>query len=49
MESSVFTYFFAIGAGLASGIGVVVLAGYWLLNKIKRGGSKNVRNTSIPK
>ena len=48
MESSVFTYFFAIGSGLASGIGVIALCGYWLLNKIK-GGKKHVRNHAATK
>lgn len=40
MEGSVFTYFFAIGSGLALGIGWVVALGYWMFNRSKRKGEK---------
>lgn len=40
---NVFSYFFAIGAGLTMGVIVVALPGYWLLNKISKGGKANVR------
>lgn len=42
MEGSVFSYFFAIGSGLALGIAWVTMLSFWLINKIKnKGANKN--------
>ncbi|NEU27713.1 hypothetical protein [Paenibacillus kribbensis] len=40
MEGSVFSYFFAIGSGLALGVAWVTVLSFWLVNKIKNKGVK---------
>ncbi|WDZ58025.1 hypothetical protein MF625_08725 (plasmid) [Paenibacillus polymyxa] len=42
MEGSVFSYFFAIGSGLALGLAWVAMLSFWLINKMKnKGANKN--------
>ncbi|KAF6614221.1 hypothetical protein HFE03_25835 [Paenibacillus sp. EKM102P] len=42
MEGSVFSYFFAIGSGLALGIAWVTVLSFWIFNKMKnKGAAKN--------
>ncbi|WP_178076143.1 hypothetical protein [Paenibacillus oralis] len=43
MESSVFSYFFAIGSGFTLGVAVIVLPGIWATKRLikKPGGKKH--------
>ncbi|SFT00479.1 hypothetical protein [Paenibacillus sp. 453mf] len=43
MEADVFSYFFAIGAGLTLGVAVIVLPSTYLVKRIIKGGKKNVQ------
>ncbi|MFK4475777.1 hypothetical protein ABH897_005577, partial [Paenibacillus sp. RC73] len=47
MEGSVFTYFFAIGSGLALGVGWVIALGFWMFNRSKRKGEKKHGISSV--
>lgn len=40
---AVYSYFFGIGAGLASGVAAVTLPSIYVVYKFIRGGKKNVR------
>lgn len=42
MESDVFSYFLAIGAGLSLGIAIIALPTTYLIKRIVRGGKKRV-------
>lgn len=39
---NVFSYFFAIGAGLTFGIAIVLLPGIWIYNNLRKRVDRNV-------
>jgi hypothetical protein len=42
---NVFSYFMAIGSGLAAGLVIILIPSYMIFKKLQRGGKKDARKT----